>query len=142
VRTVRGNGFAVSIPAGWQVTQSPLGLSASASKGSDTTVSVTIFRLVRPYRPALWKRASAELDGIANLLARRLGGGVEARKTVRVGSARARQYELSYEHEGTALRERITFVLRGLREYELLCRWRKADGEPQACGQLLASFTL
>lgn len=141
-RTVRGNGFAFSAPAGWQVAQSPLGVSVVPEKGSDTTVSVTVFRLVRPFRPGLWTRASRELDGVADRLAGRLQGTVRSRSTVQVGRARARQYELAYERDGTALRQRITFVLHGRREYELLCRWREADGEPGACGLLTSSFRL
>jgi hypothetical protein len=139
---VHGGGFTVSVPAGWQVTQSPLGLSAVPAKGSDTTVSVTIFHLVRPYRRALWKKVSTELDGVARQLGHQLNGAVQARKTVEVDSAPARQYELSYDDKGTALHERITFVLHAQREYELLCRWRTADGEPPACSQLLTSFRL
>jgi hypothetical protein len=139
-RTVRGNGFAFSTPENWLVTHSPLGASASPEQGSETTVSVTVFRLVRPFRPALWQRASGELDRVAARLAGQLHGQVRKRSTVQVGHIRARRYELSYERNGTALRQRITFALRGRREYELLCRWRASDAEPDACRLLASSF--
>ena len=139
---MHGSGFTFSTPVGWEVAQSPTGVSVSPQKGSETTVAVTVFRLVRPFRPALWKRASGELDGVADRLARQLHGTVEKQSTVHVALARARQYELSYERDGTSLRQRITFVLRGRREYELLCRWPAADGEPDACGLLTTSFKL
>ena len=103
-------------------------------------VSVTVFNLVRPYRAALWSRAAGELDGVARTLAAGLSGHVDAARTVSVAGARARQYDLSYERNGAALRQRITFVLRGRREYQLLCRWAAASGEPAACRLLLASF--
>jgi hypothetical protein len=141
-RTIHGNGFAFSTPAGWHVAQSPLGATAWPEKGSETTVSVTVFPLVRTYRTALWKRASGELDGVADRLAQQLHGTVTSRTTVQVGPAPARQYELAYDHGGTKLRQRITFALHGRREYELLCRWSEKDGEPSACGLLATSFRL
>ena len=36
--------------------------------------------------------------------------------------------------------DRITFVLRGEREYYVLCRWPADEGEPSACGTLQATF--
>lgn len=116
-----------------QVTARPPG-------GGDTLVSVSVFGLVKPFRPSLWARAIRELDAAAEKLAVELGGRVDDRRTVRVGSLRARQYRLSYVHEGKRLRQRITFALRGRAEYQLLCRWASGQPEPRACGLLLASF--
>jgi hypothetical protein len=53
-----------------------------------------------------------------------------------------RQYELAFAHKSVAVKELITFVLRGRREYEILCRWAAGDVQPAACGALLAGFRL
>jgi hypothetical protein len=77
-----------------------------------------------------------ELDRVAATLATRLGGKVTSSRTVTVGGRRAREYEI--EHGG--LVDRITFVLRGKRNFQLACRWRADDGEPDACARLSSSF--
>jgi hypothetical protein len=138
-QVVRGNGFVFSAPPAWKLTQTPQGATATPGSGSESLVSVTRFRLIRPFRASAWTRAQRELDGIADRLARQLRGSVESRETVGTG---VREYRLAYQRKGAKLTQRIRFVLRGRREYELLCRWRTDDGEPAACGQLLESFRL
>ena len=108
--------------------------------GGETLVSVSVFRLVKPYRPELWPKVVPELDRVAAQLASRLHAQLAASSTVSVAGANARAYELSFSHQGTDVRERITFVLRGLREYQLLCRWKASASEPPACAQLSRSF--
>ena len=51
-------------------------------------------------------------------------------RTVKVGGTTARQYELAFTKNGERLVEQITFVLRGRREYELLCRYKAGKDEP------------
>lgn len=136
---MRGNGFVFSAPAGWKLAQTPQGATLTPASGSESLISVTTFRLLRPFRPAVWPRAVRELDGVVDRLARQLGGSVESRETVGNG---AREYRLAYERKGSKLSQRIRFVLRGRREYELLCRWKADVDEPAACGQLLQSFRL
>jgi hypothetical protein len=97
---------------------------------------VTVLPLLKPYRLALFPRVVTELDRVAATLATRLGGKVASSKTVMVGGRQAREYEI--EHGGFV--DRITFVLRGKRNFQLACRWRADDGEPAACGQLSSSF--
>jgi predicted Zn-dependent protease len=133
---VKGPGFTFHAPDGWTVKTSPT--SAVAGQDKDTFVSVTVLPLVKPYRPALFLRVARELDRVADDLAKQLGGQVVSSNTVIAAKSRARQYEI--EHRG--LVDRITFVLRGKREYQLTCRWPKADGRPDACDQLAASFSL
>jgi hypothetical protein len=136
-QVVRGAGFTVSAPAGWHLVQTPRGATLSPEPGADTLVSITRFRLVRPFEPALWPRARAELDRVADGLAGQLGGRVESRETLRTG---VRQYRLAYERKGTKLKQLITFVLRARREYELLCRWNASDDEPAVCGRFVERF--
>jgi hypothetical protein len=136
-QTLRGPGYTVSVPSGWQQVKSRQGLTLAPEPGSQTLVSIVSFRLVRRFRLALWPRARAELDRVAAGLARSLGGRIEARDTLQPGT---RQYVMSYEHEGTKLRQRITLVLRDRLEYELLCRWKADDAEPAACAEFLRTF--
>jgi hypothetical protein len=112
----------------------------SASRGSEL-VSVTVFRLARPYRPALWGRAVPALDGVADQLAAGLHGRVDVRATVVLAGRRARRYDVSFARDGKDLVERIAFVLDRRREYELLCRFRRDDaGAGKRCLAFLASF--
>ncbi|HVN62136.1 MAG TPA: hypothetical protein VMT59_12780 [Gaiellaceae bacterium] len=133
---MHGDGFSFAAPGSWTVTRT--GTTVAASHGGDT-VSVTTFRLTKPYRAQLWKQAVTELDQVAAKLATELKGTVVASRTVKVGSSTARQYDLAFTKDGEQLVERITFVLLGRREYELLCRYEAGKDEP-ACSQLLASF--
>ena len=139
-RIVRGAGFRFLAPADWRETRLARQVSISPQPRADDLVSVTVFRLLKPFRPALWPRVVGELDRTAGELARGLGGRVESSKTVRVGGLRAREYELAYRRGGRDLRNRIVFALQRRTEYQLLCRWLASDDEPEACGLLLQSF--
>ena len=109
------------------------GTSVSAIHGAGA-VSVTTFRLLKPYRPALRVAVVKELDGVAAQLAAELHGRVVATRPVR-----ARQYDLAFVRNGDNLVERITFVLRGRHEYELLCRFKEGKSDA-ACALLQSSF--
>jgi hypothetical protein len=130
-RIVRGEGFRFEAPAGWSVK------GAAASHGAVDRVEVTRFRLVKPYRPALFAAAARELDGVAVRLAEQLHGEVAARSTVTAAGGKARSYRIDYADKTTE----VTFVLGGRREYQLLCR-RASDGDDAACRLLVRSFRL
>ncbi len=132
---VEGDGFSFQAPKDW--TTKVAVTSAAASRDPDTLVSVTVLPLLKPYKPALFPRVVAELDRVAKALAAKLGGELTSSRSIEAGGGRARQYEIAHGD----LVDRITFVLRAKREYELVCRWRKADGEPAACDQLVGSFS-
>lgn len=100
---------------------------------------MTIFRLGRPYRAALWPAVVPQLDRVAAQLAGELSGKLGAGTTLTVGGRRSRRYEIAYERDGKQLVERIGFVLSGRREYQLLCRY---ENEPAACDRLFRSFRL
>ena len=136
VQTVAGAGYRFEAPGDWKIERAGRALSVVEDGGS-ATVSVTSFRLARPYRPGLWRPVVRELDQVADRLARALGGVVSARATVEIGGQRARRYDLSNTRDGT---RRLGFVLRARREYQLLCRGAP-DPEP-ACEQLFATFRL
>jgi hypothetical protein len=138
-RLVEGPGFSFRAPADWKVTASPR--VAAAAQG-EALVSVTVFPLLRPYRPALWQGARRELDGVAAKLAARQGGRVEEADSVRLAGLPGRRYEIRYLRQGERFRQRVIFLLRGRRELQLLCRWREDEGEPPACALLAESFRL
>ena len=135
-RLVSGDGYTYRAPSDWNVTTAAR--ATVAKRDEATLVSVTVLPLVRAYRPALFPRVIRELDRVASTLAGRLHGAVASRRTMVVSGRKVRQYEIDHGE----LADRLTFVLRGKREYLLTCRWRKQDGVPAACGRLASSFRL
>jgi hypothetical protein len=131
---VTGPDFSFSAPEGW--TAKSLATSAEARQDASTVVSVTVLPLVKPYRLALFPAVVKELDRLASTYAANVKGTVKSRRTVEVAGRKARQYEIAHGD----LVDRITFLLRGKRSYQLTCRWRSQDGEPAACSELAASF--
>jgi hypothetical protein len=109
-------------------------------------VSVAVFRLGRPFRPALWEEAVEELNDVAARLAERLGPSalVESTRDATIAGRRARVYELGYTRGSERLLDRVAFVLVGRREYQLTCRIDAVEPEPgeQACAELVRSFRL
>lgn len=142
--TVKGPGFSFSAPAAREIARTPRSVSVLPDdEATQELESVTIFPLIKPYRPSLWPQASAELDDVAARVVRDLGGDyVREPQTVRRGGLRGRLYELAYEREGVELRQRLTLLLSRRTEYQLLCRWETAAGEPSACALLETSFRL
>jgi hypothetical protein len=131
-----GPGFSFRAPGDWLTSVTPR--TALARPDEVTLVSVTVLPLIRPYKPKLFPRVAVELDRVAGTLATRLRGSVTARRTTLVAGRRVRQYEITHDE----LVDRLTFVLRAKREFLLTCRWRKQDGEPEACAQLTSTFRL
>jgi hypothetical protein len=133
-QTVAGPGFSFQAPQDW--TQKAFATSAEARQDASTVVSVNVLPLVKPYRFALFPRVAKELDRVASTYAASLKGTVTSRRTVDVAGRKARQYVIAHGE----LVDRITFVLRGKRNFQLTCRWRNDAGEPDACAQLATSF--
>jgi hypothetical protein len=143
-RTVRGPGFTFSAATGREIARAPRSVSVlPEDEAGQELQSVTVFPLVKPYRPSLWRQAAGELDGVARRLAASLGGElVQEPRTVRRGGLRGRLYELRYERTGVELRQRLTLLLSRHTEYQLLCRWAAEVDEPPGCGLLEATFRL
>jgi hypothetical protein len=142
VRTIRGSHFVFQAPGKWQLTRRGGEVAASPKPIAPELVSVSVFRTTKPYRPSLFVKAIPELDRLASDYARRLGGSVRSKRTVRVVGERVRQYTVQYTKGSQTLLERITFVFRGRTEYQLLCQWKASDVEPSTCARLTASFRL
>jgi hypothetical protein len=133
-QTVSGPGFSFQAPKDW--TTKTLATSAEARQGPTTVVSVTVLPLLKPYRMALFPRVAKELDRVAATYAANLKGSVALRRTVEVAGRKARQYEITH---GDVV-DRITFLLRGKRNFQLTCRWESGGGGPAACDQLTSTF--
>ena len=142
LQTVSGPGFTFSAAEGREIERTPRSVSVlPAEEGSQQLESVTTFPLIKPYRPALWPQAAEELDGVAERLAKSLGGELQGEPaTVRRGGLRGRLYEIAYEREGVELRQRLTLLLSRRTEYQLLCRWEASGDMPAACTDLEATF--
>ena len=135
---LKGPGFGFTAPAGWTVQRSARSVEAASG---DRAVSVTVFRLTRPFRAALWPKVVPELDRVAAGLADQLRGRAGPGADLRVAGRQARRYDIAFQRSGKDLVERITFVLDGRREYQLLCRY--PGGKPdRACAALASSFRL
>ncbi|HEX9378281.1 MAG TPA: hypothetical protein VF872_01700 [Gaiellaceae bacterium] len=116
------------------------GAEVQAAQGT-SLVSVTLFPLLRRFRPELWTRVIPELDRAAAAVARQQRGKVGDSRTLTIAGQTARRYDIAYASEGKQLVERIAFVLRGKSEYLLLCRYERG-GDTEACDGLLTSFKL
>ncbi len=136
LQTVTGEGFRFQAPAAWTVAQKTT--SVAASSGPVDRVEVLRFRLVKPYRTALFERVSHELDAVVSRIAVQLSGRVTSRTTVRLAGRRARSYHVEY---GPGRLQEIAFVLEGQTEYELLCR-RPASEPDAGCQAFFGSFAL
>jgi hypothetical protein len=140
-QTIRGSSFVFRAPSSWHVKRRGTQVSAAPKPIAPELVSVSVFPLLRAYRPELFTAASRELDRTARQLASQQKGSVESSSTVVVAGIRSRQYVLRYASGSHDFRQRIIFVLRGRTEFQLLCRWDASQDEPAACAQLAATFS-
>ena len=121
------------MPQGWTATRS--GRLTQARDG-DSVVSVTRFKLARPYDEARFAKVSAELDTVALQLAQAEHAKLVKRETITIAGRRARAYTIDRGRQ----EERIAFVLSGRREYQLFCRYERRSRAEAACSSLLSSF--
>jgi hypothetical protein len=137
-QALSGRGYRLAAPAGWEVKRAARTLSAQSD---DRLVSVTVFTLTRPYRPALFRAVVPELDRVADDLARKLGGEPRPGRTLVVGGRKGRAYETSFTRGDADFDQRVVFVLDGRSEYQILCRWPKGE-DGTFCDRAVASFKL
>jgi hypothetical protein len=131
-QAVTGPGFRFTAPDGWKVTRSANG--AAAADGG-RLVEVSTFPLARAYTPDLFAAVEKELKARMDTLARERGGTVAPGKPVTVGGIRSHSYRV----ESDGMVDDYVFVLRGKREYQLLCR-RKSSDSDDPCTLLVTSF--
>jgi hypothetical protein len=141
---VKGVGFHFEAPPGWTPQTTATAAEARSDAAGSALVSATTFTLLKPYTPALFPRAAKELDRIAAKLAAQSQSKLTESTTVTVDGRQIRAYRLTvHPASGTAFDERIGFVLRGKREYQLLCHAPVGAGDPDgACALLYSTFTI
>jgi hypothetical protein len=130
-QVVRGDGFTFTAPAGWKIVHAKS--TTSASRDSHL-LQVTTFPLLKPYDESLFDKVKRELDARMRAVAKQAGGTISATRTIKVAGAPAHSYDVSAG--GSVLQ--YTFVLRGMREFQLLCRRPASDSG--ACDGLTSSF--
>ena len=131
-QTVTGAGFHFQAPKGWKVATAAKRTTATSG---DRLVQVSTFPLVRPYTAALFAKVASELRARMDDLARQTGGRVSNSRTVTADGSSSHAYDVAVADHV----DEYTFVLRGKREYLLLCR-RAAKGDRSYCERLVTSF--
>jgi hypothetical protein len=127
-QTVTRQGFHFRAPAGWTVTASD---GRTTAKDGAAFVQVATFPLVRPYTDALFGKVQSELAIRMAEVARRAGGTVRGHHVVTVDGAKSHSYEVAIGDRT----DRYTFLLRGKREFLLVC-----SADAAVCDELAASF--
>jgi hypothetical protein len=130
---VSASGYRFSAPRGWRVVRTRLAVTAS---GGDDLVQVSAFPLAKRYHPSLFAKVAPELEAQLGKATATVGGTVERAGAVRAAGVRSHVFRVAV---GGHVDE-YTFVLVGRREYQLLCRSKRAGAA--ACRQLQASFEL
>jgi hypothetical protein len=118
------------VPKSWPVVSRRTG--ANASKDHDL-VQVDTFPLARTYTPKLFTRVESELRVRMAAVAAKTGGTVQGHSVVDAGGIKSHSYDVRVGGRTDI----YTFVLRGKREYQLLC-----SADDAVCGHLIASFAV
>jgi hypothetical protein len=98
-------------------------------------VQVAAFPLVKAYDPALFGKVATELAVRMQEIAQQTGGKISKVETVTPASIKSHSYRVDV---GSHV-DQYTFVLRGKREYQLLCR-RRSSSSDAFCARLISSF--
>ena len=93
-------------------------------------VRVATFALVKPYDPSLFDKVTSELAVRMADVARQVGGTVSGHAVVTTAGVKAHSYTVKVGDRT----DTYTFVLRGKREYQLLC-----SADARVCARLLTS---
>jgi len=131
---VKGPTFRFEAPKDWEVHTDRR--MTVASRDSEL-VQVATFPLVHAYTPVLFTRVESELASRMAGVARKTGGKVVDHSVVTAGGIRSHRYDVRVgDHV-----DEYTFVLRGKREYQLLCR-RLETTDGAFCDRLVSSLSL
>jgi hypothetical protein len=132
LQTVHGPGYRFAAPAGWAVAHKPT--LTTASQDSEL-VQVATFPLVKAYSAALFGAVAVELHARMQQVAQQSGGTVAGTSSATAAGIKSHVYDVDVgDHV-----DEYTFVLRGKREYLLLCR-RKKSSHGDFCTQLVRTF--
>jgi hypothetical protein len=124
------------VPAGWKIGRPD---DAVTVRNGDSLVSVTTYKLLKPYDPSMFAAVATELDRSVAILTKKAGGSLVERKTIEVDGRKIREYR--YVARGFA--SRLGFVFEGKKEWQLLCRARAEEPDPDgACTLLFDTFSV
>ena len=127
-QAVSSGSFHFRAPKAWRVTEAA---GRTTVQDGPQFVQVAVFPLARRYTPALFDRVQSELGVRMGAVARASKGSVAGHHVVTVDGSKSHAYDMRVDGRT----DRYTFLLRGKREYLLVC---SADGE--VCDELAASF--
>jgi hypothetical protein len=127
-QTVSRQGFRFRAPASWVVTSSA---GRTTVRDGASFLQIATFPLVRPYTAALFGKVQSELSVRMAEVAREGGGRVRGHSVVVVDGNRSHSYEIELGNRT----DRYTFLLRGKREFLLVC-----SADAAVCDELAASF--
>jgi hypothetical protein len=127
-QTVTTGSFRFRAPASWHVT---IAKERTTAKDGASFVQVSTFPLVRSYSDALFEKVQSELAIRMAAVAQRSHGQVTGHSVVTVDGRRSHAYDVRVDGRTN----RYTFVLRGKREFLLLC-----SADSAVCDELAASF--
>jgi hypothetical protein len=130
-QTVRGDGFSFRAPADWSRGAAKQG--TVAVKDGDAYAQVSTFPLAKTYTAALFERVEPELAERMAAVARLAHGKVSGPSTVTVDGEKAHAFVV----RAGGRTSRYIFVLRGKREFLLLC-----SADAFVCDELAASFSV
>jgi hypothetical protein len=126
--------FTFQAPRGWQVSRH--GTETVAQQGPEL-VQVAAFPLVHAYTAALFTKVETELRARMKAVAQQTGGTLAGHSVVTAAGIRSHMYDVRV---GDHVDEYV-FVLRGLHEFQLLCRRKSLSGS-DVCDRLVSSFAL
>ena len=127
-QTVTRQGVHFRAPADWEVT---VANGRTTARDGASFVQVATFPLVKRYDDALFDQVARELTVRMRAVAAQTGGQVTGTSTVTAAGIRSHAYDVTVgDHV-----DQYTFVLRGKREYQLLC-----SAQETVCARLLTSF--
>jgi hypothetical protein len=128
-QTVSRQGARFRAPAGWTVT---VANGRTTARAGASFVQVATFPLVRPYTASLFTKVQSELALRMAEVAKQGGGTVKGHSVVTVDGARSHSYEVAFGDRT----DHYTFLLRGKREFLLVC-----SADAAVCDELAASFS-
>jgi hypothetical protein len=127
-QAVDGGAFRFRAPASWRVT---VAKERTTAKDGASFVQVSTFPLVRSYSDTLFAKVQSELAIRMAAVAQQSHGQVTGHSVVTVDGHRSHAYDVRVDGRT----DRYTFVLRGKREFLLLC-----SADSAVCDELAASF--
>ena len=128
-QTVSRQGVHFRAPADWKITVAD---GRTTARDGTSFVQVATFPLVHPYTASLFTKVQSELALRMSEVAKQGGGTVRGHSVVVVDGAKSHSYEVALADRT----DHYTFLLRGKREFLLVC-----SADVAVCDELAASFS-